>query len=365
MTDIPLKDEKVVCEAFDFCGIPVSLQVKNHFKHLCDLERNKLEDHGAVVRLADSVNNVKSSLSLLEENNKSIKSSISSLEDHLKLVSSSLGEIDTTLDLLKGKISYIEYESLLTGKESLTSSKKREIWKQLSDDPIFHSNKILYLFQPDSTILTYMDRAFFFMLFKDCCQWQLLYRMSDHEGSVKCFKEKCWEKESLVFVKALDDDKNIVTFEGYTATGWGKNLIDRDNPPRPGMGWRADKNAFLFSLINPHGYNYSLLRLDKENVTSIACALNSNDPLFPLSFCQGFMLSDAQKGGKFSVGIVNSLNNPDPVYISPHPELGNSFFTNNGKPDEANIFALVDFEVYTDLNTPKRSDEPQTCDHGL
>ncbi|KAK8811403.1 hypothetical protein WA158_003137 [Blastocystis sp. Blastoise] len=180
--------------------------------------------------------------------------------------------------------------------------------------------------------------------FKGNKKWELLYRCSDEKRSIKKWHEKCDDKESLVIIQGKGKDGQSYIFGGYTSVGWGKNHNDMENPLRKGTGFRADPKAFLFSLTNPHGHNYTKLNFNPKKLNS---ALVSNDSSFELTFCYGIYLCTQIDKDRFTNGSNEFLYNEDPVYISPYPELGNSFFVNTNKPGERNIFDLIDFEVFT------------------
>ncbi|KAK8809800.1 hypothetical protein WA158_000743 [Blastocystis sp. Blastoise] len=175
-------------------------------------------------------------------------------------------------------------------------------------------------------------------------KWELLYRCSDENRSVKKWHEKCDEKESLVIIQGKDEYGQSYIFGGYTSVGWGKNHRDMENPLRGGTGFRADSKAFLFSLTNPHGHNYTKININPEYTNS---ALISNDSTSELVFCGGIYLKSQIDKDQFTNGNNEFLCDESPVYISPYPELGNSFFANNNKPDKKNEFDLIDFEVFT------------------
>ncbi|KAK8807268.1 hypothetical protein WA158_004027 [Blastocystis sp. Blastoise] len=137
----------------------------------------------------------------------------------------------------------------------------------------------------------------------------MIMKCSDENRSVKKWHDKCDDKESL------------------------------------GTGFRSDSKAFLFSLTNPYGYNYTKLNINCKYTNS---ALISNDSLFELTFCCGIYLHSQIEKDRFINGKIDFLcEENNPVYISPYPKLGNGFFIDTDKPDEENIFGLIDFEVYT------------------
>ncbi|KAK8797573.1 hypothetical protein WA158_005919 [Blastocystis sp. Blastoise] len=175
-------------------------------------------------------------------------------------------------------------------------------------------------------------------------EWKLLYRCSDEKRSVKKWHEKCDDKESLVIIQGKGKDGQSYIFGGYTSVGWGKNHIDDTDEESEGVGWRKDSKAFLFSLTNPHGYNYTKLDINPENsINALLC--NNSD--YELSFCCGIYLRTLIDRDRFLNGRTNVLCKKNPVYISPYLELGNSFFANSNERDKPNIFDLIDFEVFT------------------
>ncbi|KAK8815392.1 hypothetical protein WA158_003604 [Blastocystis sp. Blastoise] len=203
-------------------------------------------------------------------------------------------------------------------------------------------NPDLYL--PNSILITKEMGFELSKWFDEDKEWRLLYRCSDEKRSVKKWHEKCDDKESLVIIQGKGKDGQSYIFGGYTSVGWGKNHRDYQNPFREGTGFRADSKAFLFSLTNPHGHNYTKLDINPDYTNS---ALISNDSISELIFCRGIYLCTQIDKDRFTNGSNEFLFNEDPVYISPYPELGNSFFVNTNKPDERNEFDLIDFEVFT------------------
>ncbi|KAK8811450.1 hypothetical protein WA158_003184 [Blastocystis sp. Blastoise] len=203
-------------------------------------------------------------------------------------------------------------------------------------------NTILYL--PNSILINEEMGNELTKWFKGNKKWELLYRCSDEKRSIKKWHEKCDDKESLVIIQGKGKDGQSYIFGGYTSVGWGKNHNDMENSLRKGTGFRADPKAFLFSLTNPHGHNYTKTNINPEKSYS---ALVSNDSLFELTFCCSIYLHSQISKDRFTNGSNVFLCNEDPVYISPYPELGNSFFVNTNKPGENNEFDLIDFEVFT------------------
>ncbi|KAK8807246.1 hypothetical protein WA158_004005 [Blastocystis sp. Blastoise] len=207
------------------------------------------------------------------------------------------------------------------------------------------SNSDLYL--PNSILITKEMGIELSRWFDKNKEWELLYRCSDENRSVRKWHEKCDEKESLVIIQGKGKDNKSYIFGGYTSVGWGKNHIDDTDEDSEGMGWRIDPKAFLFSLTNPYGHDYTKLDINLENSVY---ALASNNPLFELEFYCGLYLRTDIDDDQFINGNNDLLDDEeDPIYISPYPELGNSFFVNTDKPDEENIFDLIDFEVYTSV----------------
>ncbi|KAK8811526.1 hypothetical protein WA158_003260 [Blastocystis sp. Blastoise] len=175
-------------------------------------------------------------------------------------------------------------------------------------------------------------------------KWKLLYRCSDENRSVKKWHEKCDEKESLIIIQGKGKDNKSYIFGGYTSVSWGKNHSDYPISLREAKGYRADPNAFLFSLTNPHGHNYTKININPKYTNS---ALISNDSNSELVFCGSIYLHSQISKDQFTNGSNDFLCNENPVYISPYPELGNSFFVNTNQPDKSNDFDLIDFEVFT------------------
>ncbi|KAK8814348.1 hypothetical protein WA158_008210 [Blastocystis sp. Blastoise] len=206
-------------------------------------------------------------------------------------------------------------------------------------------NPDLYL--PNSILITKEMGIELSKWFEGNKNWKLLYRCSDENRSIRKWHEKCDEKESLVIIEGKDKDGQSYIFGGYTSVGWGRNHKDMENPLRKGMGWREDSKAFLFSLTNPHGHNYSKININPEKSYS---ALVSNDSLFELTFCCSIYLHSQISKDQFTNGSNDFICDEHHVYISPYPELGNSFFVNTNKPGESNTFDLIDFEVYTGNN---------------
>ncbi|KAK8791052.1 hypothetical protein WA158_005683 [Blastocystis sp. Blastoise] len=188
------------------------------------------------------------------------------------------------------------------------------------------TNSILYL--PNSILINEEMGIELSKWFDEDKEWELLYRCSDENRSVKKWHEKCDEKESLVIIQGKGKDGQSYIFGGYTK----------------GTGWREDPKAFLFSLTNPHGHNYTKLAINPEYANS---ALISNDSSFELTFCCGICLCTQIDKDRFTNGRIDFLCDENTVYISPYPELGNSFFVNTNKPDKKNEFDLIDFEVFT------------------
>ncbi|KAK8799476.1 hypothetical protein WA158_006025 [Blastocystis sp. Blastoise] len=182
--------------------------------------------------------------------------------------------------------------------------------------------------------------------FKEDKEWELSYRCSDENRSVKKWHEKCDDKESLVIIQGKGEDGQSYIFGGYTSVGWGKNHSDMDNPLREGTGYRADSKAFLFSLTNPHGYNNTKLAV---NPKKSSWALMSNDSEYELAFLNGIYLRTKTDDDQFINGSNEFLCDKNSVYIPPYPELGNSFFVNTNQPDKKNTFDLIDFEVFTSI----------------
>ncbi|KAK8791100.1 hypothetical protein WA158_005731 [Blastocystis sp. Blastoise] len=173
-------------------------------------------------------------------------------------------------------------------------------------------------------------------------KWKLLYRCSDENKSVEKWHEKCDEKESLIIIKGRGGDDQTYIFGGYTSVGWGKNHTENNNPLRPGMGYREDPEAFLFSITNPFGYNYVRFTVDADSSSS---ALISNDPLFPICFCSGFSIYQDEQKKQFTYGRLGSFYQHT-MYSNIYINLGNNFFANNNSPNDVNIFNIIDFEIY-------------------
>ncbi|KAK8809873.1 hypothetical protein WA158_000816 [Blastocystis sp. Blastoise] len=202
-------------------------------------------------------------------------------------------------------------------------------------------NPDLYL--PNSILITKEMGIELSRWFDKNKEWELLYRCSDEKRSVKKWHEKCDEKESLVIIEGKGKDGQSYIFGGYTSVGWGKNHSDMENLLRI-TGFRADSKAFLFSLTNPNQYNYTKLSINREYTNS---ALISNDSYAERTFHCGIYLSTDINEDRFIIYSSISLYGEDPVYISPYPELGNSFFVNTNQYDERNEFYLINFEVFT------------------
>ncbi|KAK8797079.1 hypothetical protein WA158_004289 [Blastocystis sp. Blastoise] len=202
------------------------------------------------------------------------------------------------------------------------------------------------LYLPDSILVTKEMGIKLSNWFDEDKEWELLYRCSDENRSVKKWHEKCDDKESLVIIQGKGKDGQSYIFGGYTSVGWGKNHIDEIDEYDKSIGCRIDSKAFLFSLTNPHGHNYTKLNINPENSE---CALISNNSNCELIFLNGIYLRTKSDDDQFLDGRSRYLCSNDPVYISPYPELGNSFFVNTNKPDKDNIFDLIDFEVFTSI----------------
>jgi hypothetical protein len=100
-------------------------------------------------------------------------------------------------------------------------------------------------------------------------KWNLLYRASEHGFTAQDFHSKCDNHaNTLAIIKSTNG--NI--FGGYTQQLW--TIID-------GGGFKEDKNAFLFSLINNHGQPMKMKI--KKPKKAIFCYKN-----WGLSFCHGF-----------------------------------------------------------------------------
>ncbi|KAK8789842.1 hypothetical protein WA158_006622 [Blastocystis sp. Blastoise] len=205
-------------------------------------------------------------------------------------------------------------------------------------------NPDLYL--PNSILITKEMGIELSKWFDKSKEWELLYRCSDENRSVKKWHEKCDNKESLVIIQGKGEDGQSYIFGGYTSIGWGKNHSDMENPPRKGMGWRGDSKAFLFSLTNPHGYNYAKLDINHKYANY---ALISNDSNSELTFCYCISLITQIGKDKFINGSNIFLSKENPIYVSPYRKLGNNFFVNTEDHDEKNYFDLIDFEVYTGI----------------
>ncbi|KAK8801949.1 hypothetical protein WA158_006344 [Blastocystis sp. Blastoise] len=175
-------------------------------------------------------------------------------------------------------------------------------------------------------------------------EWKLLYRCSDENRSVKKWHEKCDDKESLVIIEGKGKNSQSYIFGGYTSVGWGKNHSDMENSLRKGTGYRIDSKAFLFSLTNPHGHNYTKLNINPKFQNN---ALISNNPKFELAFCSSMFLTTDIDKDQFVNGNMEFLDSQNPVYFSPYSELGNSFFVNTNTTDRMNEFDLIDFEIFT------------------
>ncbi|KAK8807424.1 hypothetical protein WA158_004183 [Blastocystis sp. Blastoise] len=201
-----------------------------------------------------------------------------------------------------------------------------------------------YLYLPNSYLITKEMGIEISKWFKGNKQWKLLYRCSDENRSIKKWHEKCDDKESLVIIQGKRKDGQSYIFGGYTSVGWGKNHIDDTRPERKGVGWRIDSKAFLFSLTNPHGYNYTKLNVNPKRFNN---ALMSNDPNAELSFCRFLFLVTQKNQDRFTSVKIHYMCEDNPEYIHPYPELGSSFFIDTNKPNERNEFDLIDFEVFT------------------
>ncbi|KAK8797626.1 hypothetical protein WA158_005972 [Blastocystis sp. Blastoise] len=200
------------------------------------------------------------------------------------------------------------------------------------------------LYLPNSILVTKEMGIKLSNWFDEDKEWELLYRCSDENRSVKKWHEKCDNKESLVIIQGKGKDGQSYIFGGYTSVGWGKNHNDMKKTLKIGMGYRVDSKAFLFSLTNPHGHNYTKLNINPEKLNS---ALLSNDSDYELTFCNGIYLRTDIGLDRFMAGSNIFLCDKNTVYISPYPELGNSFFVNTNQSDKENIFDLIDFEVFT------------------
>ncbi|KAK8795560.1 hypothetical protein WA158_000217 [Blastocystis sp. Blastoise] len=225
-----------------------------------------------------------------------------------------------------------------------TAGPQETNWFFVDDYEVYEliPNPDLYL--PNSILITEEMSIQLSKWFEGNKKWKLLYRCSDENRSVKKWHEKCDEKESLVIIQGKGNDGQSYIFGGYTSVGWGKNHRNKINPLRKGTGFRTDSKAFLFSLTNVLGYNYTKINI---NCKYTNMALISNDSTSELTFCCGIYLCTQIDKDRFINGKIDFLCDEDPVYISPYPKLGNSFFVNTNKPDIPNVFDLIDFEVYT------------------
>ncbi|KAK8805741.1 hypothetical protein WA158_002397 [Blastocystis sp. Blastoise] len=196
----------------------------------------------------------------------------------------------------------------------------------------------------ESTILSLYDRLWLTTKFKQDKQWVLAYRGTTHSFSVECMKSLCYHKECIIVVKTTgkEDNDEYPVFGGYTSVGWGSPHRYIINPPREGMGYCIDKDAFLFSLQNPHGYSNSLLPIQIKNCHY---ALLTGDPLVPISFSGGIYIQDID--GIMNKGYIDFFNK-NLVYTSPCTDLGNSFFTNTASSNEKNSFDILEIEIYLD-----------------
>ena len=104
------------------------------------------------------------------------------------------------------------------------------------------------------------------------------------------------------------------------------------------MECKDDDKAFIFTLNNPHGVEPTRYMKRKESKYAIEC-IPEFGPIF----------------GKSDLHIADNCNEENSCWIDNddtngyecHHEHKSSLFVNTAKPDEMNLFTVLDYEVYT------------------
>ena len=103
------------------------------------------------------------------------------------------------------------------------------------------------------------------------------------------------------------------------------------------MECKDDDKAFIFTLKNPHGVEPTRFMKEENDHCAIICRTN-----FGPIFVDDLVLGD-NCNKENSCYITNNGTNG----YECHPEHKSSLFVNTAKPDEENLFTVLDYEVYT------------------
>ncbi|KAK8794792.1 hypothetical protein WA158_001773 [Blastocystis sp. Blastoise] len=162
-------------------------------------------------------------------------------------------------------------------------------------------------------------------------KWKLIFQASIDGFKAKSFHSICDDKgETLVLVNAKGKNNIPCIFGGYSSVGWGFPQIQAI----PGVGWRLDPNAFIFTLKNPHNTGPQKFNVLSEkdaivqNTVSLAC------------FCSGFYLeNDCNRINRSFIGTKSGLYERDSTY-------GSSLFVDTAGPNDKNFFLVNDIQVF-------------------
>ena len=107
------------------------------------------------------------------------------------------------------------------------------------------------------------------------------------------------------------------------------------------MDRKEDKQAFIFTLKNPHGVEPTRYMKRKESDLAIECSSNCG-PVFGYDNDSDIYICDDCNRENRSF-IANDGTNG----YACHPIYKKSLFVNTAGPDENNFFSVLDYEVYT------------------
>ncbi|KAK8810429.1 hypothetical protein WA158_007004 [Blastocystis sp. Blastoise] len=160
-------------------------------------------------------------------------------------------------------------------------------------------------------------------------QWKLVYSGRFDGYKSKEFHRRCDNKGETILIVKCYSNKIPCIFGGYSQVGW-KSTEDKD--------WTSiyDKNAFLFTLQNPHHIVPSQY---KNNQKYDALRYNRNwGPCFNCGIC----ISDDCNSNSYSHIM---FDDQDPVYEQ-HPIYKSSLYIDLEPKQSKSFFKVEDIEVF-------------------
>ncbi|KAL9954723.1 hypothetical protein ACROYT_G042296 [Oculina patagonica] len=147
-------------------------------------------------------------------------------------------------------------------------------------------------------------------------KWRLLFRASRDGFAAATFHSKCDNKGATITI--VKSGNNI--FGGFTEVPWKSQ-----------RGYTACRDAFLFSMVNPHGLGPTKMRLRNERQQYAISFHSSRGPTFGAGF--DLLISDNANTN------ISSYSNLGDTYECP-PGQQSTFFT--GGPS----FTVTNYEVF-------------------